>query len=146
MSVLREYVSEIEQATSRGEVAPESSALIKDLYVNIMDVYNQTRSNKYNDDREPAWSTAGGCNWIDIGFLLKDGGTQLVETRIYDGQRVLNAQQAIENGWMKKSDLKEADSSDYDKIEPVVRRYFEAWRENQRVNEGRIDNEDKDES
>ena len=145
-SALREYVSEIEQATNKGEVAPESSALIKDLYASIMDVHNQTRSNKYNDDREPAWSTAGGCSWIDIGFLLKDGGTQLVETRIYDGQRLLNAQQAIENGWMKKSDLEEADSSAYDKIEPVVRRYFEAWRENQRVNERKIDNEDKDES
>ena len=79
-------------------------------------------------------SVAGNCNDIEISFTMRDGSRTL-KTDIYDGENVFELDQAIESGRVSTEDLKQADSSFYNQFEPLVRRYFEMYRENQRINE-----------
>ena len=64
---------------------------------------------------------------------MKDGSRTL-KTNIYDGENIFELDQAIRSGRVSAEDLKQADSSFYHQFEPLVRRYFEAYRENQKIN------------
>ena len=97
--------------------------------ISIQDVHNQIRSTVYDDTRDSFYSAPGNCNSIDVVFRLK-GGSRTVRTTIYDGERILNVDEALANGVRTKEDLKNSDSSFYDAIEPLARKYFDEFRKN----------------
>lgn len=132
-NALESYISEIEQATKENKSAPEP-AQIKNLDITISDVGRQLRSTEDSDIHDNFRSVAGNCNDIEISFTMRDGSRTL-KTDIYDGENVFELDQAIESGRVSTEDLKQADSSFYNQFEPLVRRYFEMYRENQRINE-----------
>ena len=130
--VLENYISEIEQATRENKLAPEPDQ-IKNLNIVVSDVGRQLRSTENSDIHDGFRSVAGNCNNIEISFTMKDGSRAL-KTSIYDGENIFKLDQAIESGRFNAEDLKQADSSFYYQFEPLVRRYFEAYRENQKIN------------
>ena len=130
--VLENYISEIEQATRENKLAPEPDQ-IKNLNIVVSDVGRQLRSTENSDIHDGFRSVAGNCNSIEISFTMKDGSRTL-KTNIYDGENIFELDQAIESGRVSAEDLKQADSNFYHQLEPLVRRYFEAYRENQKIN------------
>lgn len=130
--VLENYISEIEQATRENKLAPEPDQ-IKNLNIVVSDVGRQLRSIENSDIHDGFRSVAGNCNSIEISFTMKDGSRTL-KTNIYDGENIFELDQAIKSGRVNAEDLKQANSSFYHQFEPLVRRYFEAYRENQKIN------------
>ena len=130
--VLENYISEIEQATRENKLAPEPDQ-IKDLEIVVSDVWRRLRSTNNSDAHNGSRSLVGNCSSINIFFKMKDGSRAL-DTTIYDGENIFELDQAIESGRVKAEDLKQADSNFYHQLEPLVRRYFEAYRENQKIN------------
>ena len=130
--VLENYISEIEQATRENNLAPEPDQ-IKNLNIVVSDVGRQLRSTENSDIHDGFRSVAGNCNNIEISFTMKDGSRTL-KTNIYDGENIFELDQAIKSGRVNTEDLKQADSSFYHQFEPLIRRYFEAYRENQKIN------------
>jgi hypothetical protein len=59
-----------------------------------------------------------------------------VETRIYDGKRLYQAEEAIKSGRKTENDIENGDSSFYDTLQPVVLKYFEAIRKNRGIKAG----------
>lgn len=130
--VLENYISEIEQATKENKLAPEPDQ-IKNLNIVVSDVGRQLRSTVTSDAHDGSRSLVGNCNCIEIFFKMKDG-SQTLKTNIYDGENIFELDQAIKSGRVNAEDLKQADSSFYYQFEPLARRYFEAYRENQKIN------------
>ena len=130
--VLENYISEIEQATRENKLAPEPDQ-IKNLNIVVSDVGRQLRSTENSDIHDGFRSVAGNCNNIEISFTMKDRSRTL-KTNIYDGENIFELDQAIKSGRVNAEDLKQADSSFYHQFEPLVRRYFEVYRENQKIN------------
>ena len=130
--VLENYISEIEQATRGNKLAPEPDQ-IKNLNIVVSDVGRQLRSTENSDIHDSFRSVAGNCNSIEISFTMEDGSRTL-KTNIYDGENIFELDQAIKSGRVNAEDLKQADSSFYHQFEPLVRRYFKAYRENQKIN------------
>lgn len=130
--ILENYISKIEQATRENRLAPEPDQ-IKNLNIVVSDVGRQLRSTENSDTHDGFRSVAGNCNNIEISFTMKDGSRTL-KTNIYDGENIFELDQAIRSGRVSAEDLKQADSSFYHQFEPLVRRYFEAYRENQKIN------------
>ena len=130
--VLENYISEIEQATRENKLAPEPDQ-IKDLKIVVSDVWRQLRSTEKSDAHNDSQSEVGNCNSIEISFKMKDG-SRILKTDIYDGENIFKLDQAIKSSHINAVNLKQADSSFYHQLEPLVRRYFEAYRENQKVN------------
>lgn len=130
--ILENYISEIEQATRENKLAPEPDQ-IKNLNIVVSDVGRQLRSTENSNTHDGFRSVAGNCNSIEISFTMKDGSRAL-KTNIYDGENIFKLDQAIKSGRVSTEDLKQADSSFYHQFEPLVRRYFEAYRENQKIN------------
>lgn len=130
--VLENYISEIEQATRENKLAPEPDQ-IKDLEIVVSDVWRRLRSTNGSDTHNGSRSLVGNCSSINIFFKMKDGSRAL-DTTIYDGENIFELDQAIESGRVKAEDLKQADSNFYHQLEPLVRKYFEAYRENQKIN------------
>lgn len=104
--------------------------------ISIQDVHNQTRSTVDRDTEDSFYSTPGNCNFINVEFRLK-GSSRFVKTTIYDGERVfdgeriLSVDEALAKGVRTKEYFKNADSSFYDTIEPLARKYFDEYRKNQ---------------
>jgi hypothetical protein len=130
--ILENYISEIERATRENKLAPEPDQ-IKNLNIVVSDVGRQLRSTENSDTHDGFRSVAGNCNNIEISFTMKDGSRTL-KTNIYDGENIFELDQAIKSGRVSTEDLEQADSSFYHQFEPLVRRYFEAYRENQKIN------------
>lgn len=130
--VLENYISEIEQATRENKLAPEPDQ-IKDLKIVVSDVWRQLRSTEKSDAHNDSQSEVGNCNSIEISFKMKDG-SRILKTDIYDGENIFKLDQAIKSSHINAVNLKQADSSFYHQLEPLVRRYFEAYRENQKIN------------
>lgn len=130
--VLENYISEIEQATRENKLAPEPDQ-IKNLNIVVSDVGRQLRSTENSDIHDSFRSVAGNCNNIEISFTMKDRSRTL-KTNIYDGENIFELDQAIKSGRVNTEDLKQTDSSFYHQFEPLIRRYFEAYRENQKIN------------
>ena len=72
-------------------------------------------------------------NFIKI-FLKLENGFQDLETIIYDGKNYFNREGTIRNDQIKPEELGQEESSFYHKFEPLVRRYFEAYRKNRKIN------------
>ena len=130
--ILENYISKIEQATRENKLAPEPDQ-IKNLNIVVSDVGRQLRSTENSDIHDSFRSVAGNCNSIEISFTMKDGSRTL-KTNIYDGENIFELDQAIKSGRVNTEDLKQTDSSFYHQFEPLIRRYFEAYRENQKIN------------
>lgn len=130
--ILENYISKIEQATRENKLAPEPDQ-IKNLNIVVSDVGRQLRSTENSDIHDSFRSVAGNCNSIEISFTMKDGSRTL-KTNIYDGENIFELDQAIKSGRVNTEDLKQTDSSFYYQFEPLVRRYFEVYRENQKIN------------
>lgn len=102
--------------------------------VSIQDVQHQLSRSELTDTEDKFYGV-GNCNWVDIRFRLK-GSSRIVETRIYDGERVYGAEEAAKYGVYDTPSTPgaKADSSYYDKLEPIVLKYFEAVRDMNAVN------------
>ena len=129
--VLEEATKEIKQATEKGISASHILSQFDFFNVSINDVQNQIRSTVYGDEHDSFCSAPGNCSRINIGFRLK-GSSRYVETGVYDGERVYKVDEALASGNRTKDEIENSDSGFYDTLEPVVRRYFEAFRENHR--------------
>lgn len=133
-AALKEAISRLDAATNKGEAIPSASIFpdFKKFAILIKDVLNQTQSTEYGDEKSSPTGLPGECNRITISFELKDTNT-IVNTTIYDGERMLEQGSALEDGAIKEDDIKKADSSYYDALEPLVKRYIQAFRENQKL-------------
>ena len=105
-----------------------------DIY--ITNAQNRTKSDERSDTnplftRENVW-----CNMIDVVFKLKAESRTVKTTiydgeRVFDGERILSVDEALAKGVRTKEYFKNADSSFYDTIEPLARKYFDEYRKNQ---------------
>lgn len=100
--------------------------------MHIVDAQKELWRTENGDSVEHSFSAPGNCNSIDISFRLK-GSSRGVKTVVYDGERMVKAEEAIARGFRKPEDVEKADSSHYDKLEPVVLRYFAAVQENEKL-------------
>lgn len=104
--------------------------------ISIQDIHNRTRSTVDCDTENSSYSAPGNCNFINVEFRLK-GSSRTVKTTIYDGERVfdgeriLSVDEALAKVVRTKEYFKNADSSFYDTIEPLARKYFDEYRRNQ---------------
>ena len=128
--LLENYISDIEQATRENKLAPRPDQ-VKDLSIQVFDARQLISSyedvDKYDDTQSSAF------NFVKILFKLENG-LQAPETIIYDGENYFNREGTIRNDRVKPEELGKEDSSFYHKFEPLVRRYFEAYRENRKIN------------
>lgn len=131
-TTLEESIDKIEMATKDGKVLSQVFPQFDSFNISIRDVQNQTRSTKYGDTTDSSYSAPGNCNSIEVDFRLK-GSSRSVDTRIYDGERILKADEALADGVSTKEDIENADSSFYNTLEPVVHKYFDAYRKNQEL-------------
>jgi hypothetical protein len=133
-AALKEAISRLNAATNKGEAIPSASIFpdFKKFAILIKDVLNQTQSTEHGDEKSSPTGLPGECNRITISFELKDTNT-IVNTAIYDGERMLEQGSALEDGAIKEDDIKKADSSYYDALEPLAKRYIQAFRENQKL-------------
>lgn len=129
-NALKTATQELKAATAAGHSNPNVLKQFDYFDIEIQDVQNQTRSIPSFDSTDSSYSNPGNCNWIDIKFRLK-GSSRIVETQVYDGARIYKADEALAAGVRNQKDLENADSSFYDQLEPLVRDYFKAYRENQ---------------
>lgn len=131
-NTLKETISRIEDATVSGLVVQGDIPGFTDFRVTLMDLQNELECTEYKDASYSAYSAPGNCNWIDITFKLDQEGCRdkYIRTRVYDGERIYRVNDIPESNRPTKEDLKEADSSLYNELEPIVRRYFKALREN----------------
>ena len=128
--LLENYISDIEQATRENKLAPRPDQ-VKDLSIQVFDARQLISSyedvDKYDDTQSSAF------NFVKILFKLENG-LQAPKTIIYDGENYFNREGTIRNDRVKPEELGKEDSSFYHKFEPLVRRYFEAYRENRKIN------------
>jgi len=128
--LLENYISDIEQATRENKLAPRPDQ-VKDLSIQVFDARQLVSSyedvDKYDDTQSSAF------NFVKILFKLENG-LQAPETIIYDGENYFNREGTIRNDQIEPKEFGQEDSSFYRKFEPLVRRYFEAYRENRKIN------------
>lgn len=128
--LLENYISDIEQATRENKLAPRPDQ-VKDLSIQVFDARQLISSyedvDKYDDTQSSAF------NFVKILFKLENG-LQAPETIIYDGENYFNREGTIRNDQIEPKEFGQEDSSFYRKFEPLVRRYFEAYRENRKIN------------
>ncbi len=129
-STLEEAIHNIESATEKGLPAEQNLPGFDYFDINIQDVQNRLK--RTEDSDKSFFGKPGDCNSINIEFKLK-GSSRNVRTSVYDGERIYEAEEALANGKRTKQDIENADSSFYNTLEPVVLRYFEAIRKNQRL-------------
>ena len=127
---MENYISDIEQATRENKLAPRPDQ-VKDLSIQVFDARQLVSSyedvDKYDDTQSSAF------NFVKILFKLENG-LQAPETIIYDGENYFNREGTIRNDQIEPKEFGQEDSSFYRKFEPLVRRYFEAYRENRKIN------------
>lgn len=131
-NVLEEAIQNIESATEKGLTAEQNLPGFDFFDISIIDVQNQLWRTEYSDERDSFYDAPGNCNSININFRLKDSSRN-VNTRVYDGERIYKAEEALANGNKTKEDIENADSSFYNTLEPVVLKYFEAIRKNRQL-------------
>ena len=128
--LLENYISDIEQATRENKIAPKPDQ-VKDLKIQVFDARQLISSyedvDKYDDTQSSAF------NFVKILFKLENG-LQAPETIIYDGENYFNREGTIRNDQIEPKEFGQEDSSFYRKFEPLVRRYFETYRENRKIN------------
>lgn len=99
--------------------------------ITLNDVQNGVRSTEFDDTRNIPPRKPGDCNSINITLRLK-GSSRTTLTEVYDGERIFKADEALASGEVKQEDLDKADSSYYEELEPIVRKYFAVIREKRR--------------
>ena len=127
--LLKNYTSDIEQATREKKLAPRPDQ-VKDLEIQVFDARQLVSS--YEDADEYDGNGRSTVNFIRILFKIENG-LQDLETIIYD-ENHFNREGTIRNDLIEPEELGQEDSSFYHKFEPLVRRYFEAYRENRKIN------------
>ncbi len=95
----------------------------------IWDSQNKLNRNNLLDNDIPIDETPGNPSFIEIDFQLKDS-TRYVKTFVYDGENIPNVEEMLRIGRLTPEDIENADSSHYKKLEPIVVKYFEAYRKN----------------
>lgn len=131
---LEDAIGRLEAATKRKETMPQKDITpgLKYFSIWLVDVKTRIRSSLHGDKKVPFVGHPGECNWINVSFRVNDA-TQVVNTIIYDGERIFEPTKALEDGVIKEDDIKKADSSYYDALEPLAKRYIQAFRENQKL-------------
>lgn len=127
--LLKNYTSDIEQATREKKLAPRPDQ-VKDLEIQVFDARQLISS--YEDADKYDGNGRSTVNFIRILFKIENG-LQDLETIIYDKNH-FNREGTTRNDLIEPEELGQEDSSFYHKFEPLVRRYFEAYRENRKIN------------
>ena len=129
--VLEKTIKDIDNATANGQKAQDLPQF--DFFnVSIEDVQNGQHCSCFYDSEDRFWSVPGNCNSIHIVFRIK-GTHHTMSTMIYDGENIYKLEEAIARGTRTQEDADNADSSYYKEIEPLVRDYFRAFRQNYKI-------------
>lgn len=126
-TTLEDAIDKIKIHKGDKEILSQVFSQFTSFDISILDVHNQIRSTKDDDIREQLYRRSGDCNIIDVIFSLK-GSSRTLRTTIYDGERILKVDEALTNEYRTKEDLGNSDSSFYDAIEPLARKYFDEFR------------------
>lgn len=130
-NVLEKTIKETNDATAKGQTAQNFSQF--DFFnIYIRDVQNNQSCTEDCDNEDRSYDAPGNCNWIEIDFRLKEAQRNL-STRIYNGENIYKSEEAISNGILTQEDINKSDSSYYRALEPLVRRYFKAIRQNRNL-------------
>ena len=118
---LENITLKIEEATEKNEIytGENSDYGIKTLIIDLVDEHGDAFSKLGVSHRYDKVV----CRHIDIMFGIKDVSAPDYQLTVHDGERRLDGSQPEEG----------ADSSYYDKLEPIVRRYLEAYWKNQEL-------------
>ncbi|MBQ3294514.1 hypothetical protein IJG98_02190 [Candidatus Saccharibacteria bacterium] len=68
------------------------------------------------------YGAPGNCDSLTVIFRQK-GEARAVETTFYDGEHVLELEEAMARGYLEEEDLEQADSSYYQRLKPLVEAY-----------------------
>lgn len=131
LDFIAKVIKDTTEHIKAGETTSPESGLPSQLEyfdVSLSDVHNHLFCTKHSDHRDDFRSAPGNCNEISIDFRIK-GSSRIVKTRVYDGERIFEADEALARGNISKEDIENADSSFYNALEPIVREYFEACRQ-----------------
>lgn len=129
--VLEKAIKDIDNATANGQKAQDFPQF--DLFnVYIEDVQNGQYCHCFDDKEDWSRSVPGNCNSIYIVFRIK-GTHHTMPTMIFDGENIYKLEEAIAHGTRTQEDIDNADSSYYKEIEPLVRDYFRAFRQNYKI-------------
>ncbi len=132
--VLEKAIKDIDNATANGQKAQDFPQF--DLFnVYIEDVQNGQFCHCFDDKEDWSRSVPGNCNSIHIVFRIK-GTHHTMPTMIFDGENIYKSEEAIARGTGTQEDIDNADSSYYKEIEPLVRDYFRAFRQNHKIKMG----------
>lgn len=133
--VLEKAIKYIDNATVNGQKAQDLPQF--DFFeVNIEDVQNSQWCSCFGDREDQFMRRApGNCNSIIIDFRIK-GTYHNMSTIIFDGENIYKSEEAIAHGTRTQEDIDNADSSYYKEIEPLVRDYFRAFRQNHKIKMG----------
>lgn len=126
--VLEKAIKDIDNATANGQKAQDFPQF--DFFdVHIEDVQNGQCCGCFGDREDLTRRAPGNCNSIYIDFKIK-GTHHTMSTIIFDGENIYKSEEAIAHGTRTQEDIDNADSSYYKEIEPLVRDYFRAFRQN----------------
>ena len=130
--VLEKAIKYIDNATANGQKAQDFPQF--DFFeVNIEDIQNGQWCSCFGDREDQFMRRApGNCNSIIIDFRIK-GTHHNMSTIIFDGENIYKLEEAIACGTKTQEDIDNADSSYYKEIEPLVRDYFRAFRQNHKI-------------
>lgn len=129
--VLEKAIKDIDNATANGQKAQDFPQF--DFFnVNIEDVQNGQWCSCFGDREDLTYRAPGNCNSIYIDFRIK-GTHHDMPTMIFDGENIYKSEEAIAHGTRTQEDIDNADSSYYKEIEPLVRDYFRAFRQNHKI-------------
>lgn len=124
--IKKTLLEEIEKLEKHKEEETDGSGLSQ------FEIFNVKISDLDNEMlRSPDWDLPVSrlhehlaTNKLAVNFKLK-GDSRIISTTVYDGKRINKNIDGIMD-----SDIDEADSSFYDELEPIVIKYFEAYRKN----------------
>lgn len=126
-TTLEDAIDKIKIHKGDKEILSQVFSQFTSFDISILDVRNQIRSTKDDDVRESLYSRPESCNIINVVFSLK-GSSHTLRTTIFDGERILKVDEAFNNEIKAKEYLENSDSSFYDAIEPLARKYFDEFR------------------
>ena len=128
---LKKAIAEIESATARGERAPSQPSGFNDFHVEVEDVRNAKRISP-SRDYSSLPGGAGSCNFLTVNFMLKESSYP-VDTKIYDGARIIDAEKARNMGVLSRAEIDAGDSSYFDALAPLAKSYIDAFRANEKA-------------
>ncbi len=126
---LKKATAEVQAATQARRRAPSNPSGFDYFNVSINDVQNSMHRTLFSDTSDSYRTVPGNYSSVQISFRRK-GSRRNIETGIYDGANMFKKEEYLEHREYERGEIDKGDSSYYDRIEPLAREYFAAFREN----------------